>query len=33
VLAENFFRVPRRPLSYDEVDRQLREFDKPALPG
>ena len=33
VLAENFFRVPRRSLEYDEVDRQLREFDKPALPG
>ncbi len=33
VLAENFFRVPRRQLDSDEVDRQMREFDKPALPG
>jgi hypothetical protein len=33
VLAENFFRAARRQLDYEEVDRQLREFDKPALPG
>jgi hypothetical protein len=31
-LAENFFRVPRRALSHDEVRRQLREWDRPALP-
>ena len=33
VLAENFFRVPRLQLDYDEVDRQMNEFDRPALPG
>jgi hypothetical protein len=33
MLAENFFRVPRRALPFDEVERQLREFDRPALPG
>jgi hypothetical protein len=33
VLAENFFRVPRRQLDCDDVDRQMGEFDKPALPG
>jgi hypothetical protein len=32
VLAENFFRVPRRPLAYDELQRQLREWGRPALP-
>jgi hypothetical protein len=32
VLAENFFRVPRRPLSLEDLQRQLREWDPPALP-
>jgi hypothetical protein len=32
VLAENFFRVPRRPLAYDDLQRQLREWERPALP-
>jgi hypothetical protein len=31
-LAENYFRVPRRPLTYEDVERQLREWDRPALP-
>jgi hypothetical protein len=31
-LAEHFFRVPRRPLSLDEVLRQLNEWQIPALP-
>src|SRR5262249_48153011 len=33
MLAENFFRISRRALPFDEVERQLREFDRPALPG
>ncbi len=33
VLAEGFFRVPRRPLDFEDVMRQLREKDFPALPG
>jgi hypothetical protein len=32
VLAENFFRVPRRPLSWEELQRQLGDWDRPALP-
>ncbi|HWG44586.1 MAG TPA: hypothetical protein VN688_17550 [Gemmataceae bacterium] len=32
VLAENFFRVPRRPLSWDELQGQLGDWDRPALP-
>jgi hypothetical protein len=32
VLAEHFFRVPRRPLAYDDLQRQLREWERPALP-
>ncbi|HEY7425408.1 MAG TPA: hypothetical protein VH682_14350 [Gemmataceae bacterium] len=32
VLAENFFRVPRRPLSRDELQRQLGDWDRPSLP-
>ncbi len=32
VLAESFFRVPRRPLPYEEVQRQLHEWGRPALP-
>ena len=32
VLAEHFFRVPRRPLAYDELQQQLREWGRPALP-
>jgi hypothetical protein len=31
-LAEGFFRVPRRTLSYEELQRQLREWERPALP-
>jgi hypothetical protein len=32
VLAESFFRVPRSALPYDEVQRQLRDWGRPALP-
>ena len=32
-LAEHFFRIPRRPLSHDEVERQLSEWERPALPS
>ncbi len=32
VLAENFFRIPRRPLSYDDLQRQMRDWQRPALP-
>jgi hypothetical protein len=32
VLADTFFRVPRRPLSWDELQRQLGDWDRPALP-
>jgi hypothetical protein len=32
VLAEHFFRVPRRPLAFDELQQQLREWGRPALP-
>jgi hypothetical protein len=32
VLAENFFRIPRRPLSWDELQRQLGDWDRPTLP-
>jgi hypothetical protein len=32
VLAENFFRVPRRPLSYDELQGELRGWERPSLP-
>jgi hypothetical protein len=31
-LAESHFRVPRRPLSVEEVQRQLRGWERPALP-
>jgi hypothetical protein len=31
-LAENFFRVPRRAVNHDDVQRQLREWKRPALP-
>ncbi len=31
-LAEGFFRIPRRPLTYDELHQQLREWERPALP-
>jgi hypothetical protein len=33
VLAEEFFRVPRRSLSWEELQRQLGDWDRPALPG
>ncbi len=33
VLAEGHFRIPRRPLSPEEVQRQLRGWERPALPG
>lgn len=32
-LAENFFRVQRLSVSHDEVQRQLREWERPALPS
>jgi hypothetical protein len=32
VLAENFFRVPRRPLSWDDLQRQLGDWERPSLP-
>jgi hypothetical protein len=32
VLAENFFRVPRGPLSFEDVQRQLRDWGRPSLP-
>ncbi len=31
VLAENFFRVPRRPLVFDDLQRQLTDWDRPRL--
>ncbi len=31
-LAEGFFRIPRRPLTYEELQRQLGEWGRPALP-
>jgi hypothetical protein len=31
-LAESFFRIPRRVLSYEEVQRQVRDWERPALP-
>jgi hypothetical protein len=31
-LAEGFFRVPRRPLSFEELQRQLRGWERPPLP-
>ena len=33
VLAENFFRIPRRAVSHEDVQRQLREWERPALPS
>lgn len=33
LLAEHFFRIPRRPLSHDDLLRQLREWDRPLLEG
>jgi hypothetical protein len=32
VLAESFFRVPRRPLGREELQRILRDWERPALP-
>jgi hypothetical protein len=32
VLAENFFRIPRRPLSFEDLQRQLRGWERPSLP-
>jgi hypothetical protein len=32
VLAEAFFRVPRRDLTLEEVQAQLRDWERPALP-
>ncbi len=31
VLAEDFFRVPRRPLAFDDLQRQLTDWDRPRL--
>jgi hypothetical protein len=33
VLAENFFRIPRRAVSPEDVQTQLRDWQQPALPG
>jgi hypothetical protein len=33
VLAENFFRIPRRGVTHEDVQQQLREWERPALPG
>ncbi|MBY0231021.1 MAG: hypothetical protein K2W96_17180, partial [Gemmataceae bacterium] len=33
VLAETFFRVPRRPVTHEDVTTQLREWERPALPS
>lgn len=32
VLAENFFRVPCRPLSWEELQHQLSDWEQPSLP-
>jgi hypothetical protein len=32
LLAENFFRVPRRPLSFEDLQRQMRGWERPPLP-
>jgi hypothetical protein len=32
-LADSFFRVPAREVSYEEVQGQLRDWGRPALPG
>jgi hypothetical protein len=32
VLAESHFRIPRHPLSYEDVQRQLRGWERPPLP-
>jgi hypothetical protein len=32
VLVEGFFRVPRRPLSFEDLQRQLRGWERPPLP-
>jgi hypothetical protein len=32
LLAENFFRIPRRALKHDELERQLRDWETPPLP-
>jgi hypothetical protein len=31
-LAESFFRIPRQTVPYEEVQRQLVEWDRPILP-
>ena len=31
-LAESYFRIPRRTVPYEEVQRQLTEWDRPSLP-
>jgi len=33
VLAEGFFRIPRRPLPFEEIQRQLRDWDRPWPAG
>src|SRR5262249_51496682 len=33
VLAETFFRVPRRPVTHEDVMTQMREWERPALPS
>ena len=32
-LAENVFRIPRRTIGHGEIQRQLTEWEKPALPS
>jgi hypothetical protein len=32
-LAENFFRIPRRGISYEEVHQQLGDWERPRLPS
>ena len=32
MLAEHFFRVPRQPLAYEDLQQQMREWERPALP-
>jgi hypothetical protein len=32
LLVENFFRIPRRGIAQEELERQLSEWERPALP-
>ena len=33
VLVEGFFRVPRRALSFEDLQQQLRGWERPPLPS